>query len=340
MPDKSTLSQQLVERFAALDARPLTPPIEVVVEEYAFYPYRGFSDISQRDDFRHLTKEQLHTLIKIADDLLAMQRPELFDAFVNDDGILVIDPEQEMIEYSIDIDYNASHSRVREVYPQVAFPYLESSEPEEDDFHRNDLAHEMAHHADFWVDHRATMRHLLYMHSSSTLLAWLEELDILLHPDGVAALIQRVRNDEGYVPAALLENGHAPARVDEMLRAEFFAIAGEFYYGSRQPFKQQSPLLEAYMRLVLDTDLEIQNLIIPFAEMERRRKVLRDAIHAKLERLLRRHGSVYHELRRKLREAKTKAEATQITRELEKTVIQAMEEMATGVRERAKLPPL
>lgn len=336
---ENALKEQLAARLEELDARFITPPIEIVVGEYSFYPYHGFSDILSRADFKKLTQGQLKILVKIADDILAMRRTQLFEAFVNDDGIVVVDKQQPHIEYSIDIEYNGARSRIEEIYPQVNYPVNIKATRVQDAFVRNDTAHEVTHHADFWVDQQANTSRLQYLHSTSTLLAWLEELDLDLRPNGVADLFIKVRNAEGYVAERLLEEGYKPAKVDQMLRAEFFAIAGEYYFGSEQTFKARSPLLEAYMEYVLETDLDIQNLYIPFQEMEARRKILREAIHAPVDRLLREHANPFHELRRQLEAEQVNARRARIGREMEKLVIRAVKEMIDNVRSRAKLPP-
>lgn len=333
-----TLQEQLAARYRALDEQEISPPIEISVGDYAFYPYRGFCDVLERDDFRKLSTNQLRTLIKIADDILAMQSVELFEAFVNDDGIIVVDKAQPHVEYSIDIEYNDARSRVEEIYPQVTYPQvLNKTVRVQDAFVRNDTAHEVTHHIDYWLNMESKNLHLDYLHSSSTLLVWLEELDRVLHPQGVAELICHVREAEGYVPEMLLEEGYTPEKVDQMLRAEFFAIAGEYYYGSKQkPETEASPLLEAYMRLVLDTDLEIQRLYIPFRDMETRRGVLRAAIHASLDRILRDDGNAYHDMRRQLGET-SGPERAQLIQRIEELVIAVMERMMQQVRKRARL---
>jgi hypothetical protein len=333
---EQTLQQQLGARYRKLDRLQISPPIEIAVGDYAFYPYRGFCDVLERDDFRKLSSNQLRTLIKIADDILAMQRTELFEAFVNDDGIIVVDKAQPHVEYSIDIEYNDARSRVEEIYPQVTYPQGLKPVRVQDRFVRNDTAHEVTHHIDYWLNMESKQLHLDYLHSSSTLLVWLEELDRILHPQGVAELIGAVREAEGYVAEALLDEGYTTQKVDQMLRAEFFAIAGEYYYGSPQASGESSPLLEAYMRLVLDTDLEIQRLYIPFRDMETRRGVLRAAIHAPLDRILREDANAYHALRRQWSEA-SESERQGITPRIESLVIGAMGRMMHKLRQRVRL---
>lgn len=332
-----TLQDQLAGRLRKLDDLLISPPIEIEVGEYAFYPYRGFGDILGREDFRKLTQSQLRTLVKIADDILAMRRPELFEAFVNDDGIIVVDKAQPHVEYSIDIEYNDARSRVEEVYPQVTYPQGLKPVRVQDRFIRNDTAHEVTHHVDFWLNMEAKRFHLDYLHSGSALLAWLGELDAALHPDGVAALIAEVREAEGYVAEALLEEGYTPKKVDQMLRAEFFAIAGEFYYGSQQEFAVRSPLLETYMALVLDTDLEIQRLYIPFKEMEQRRGILRAAIHAPVDTILGDVAETFHPLRAAFDTAE-KRERRKIAEAIEDMVMEAMVRLMVQVRQKLKLP--
>ncbi|MCH2545981.1 MAG: hypothetical protein MK052_00010 [Alphaproteobacteria bacterium] len=331
---QSALRDQLAERFAQLDAKELSPPIEIAVGDCAFYPYRSFCDILEREDFKKITQNQLRTLIKIADDILAMQHPALFEAFVNDDGIIVVDKAQPHIEYSIDIEYNDARSRVEEVYPQVTYPQGMKPLRMKDKFVRNDTAHEVAHHADFWLNMNAADVHLSYMHSSSTLLAWLEELDHSFHPQGIADLFIQVREAEGYVAGALLEEGYPPAKVDEMLRAEFFAIAGEYYYGSKQCFSGKSALLEAYMQHILQCDLDIQIMYIPFEEMERRRGILRNAIHAPVDALLASHAKRYYELREMLEKSRTKNSRANKINAIEALVVAAVKDQAQLLRKK------
>jgi hypothetical protein len=332
-----TLQQQLALRYHELDARAISPPIEIGVGDYAFYPYRGFSDVLAREDFKKLSPNQLRTLIKIADDILAMQRPELFEAFVNDDGTIVVDKAQPHIEYSVDIEYNDARSRVEEIYPQVTYPQSIHPKRIQDGFVRNDTAHEVTHHIDFWLNMESKKLHLDYLHSSSVLLAWLKELDQALRPDGVADLIEKVRHAEGYVPEVLLEEGYTPQKVDQMMRAEFFAIAGEYYYGSEQVFAKHSPLLEAYMMLVLDTDLEIQRLYIPFKDMEARRGVLRHAIHASVESILAQDADIFHTRRQAFDGLTDATEKQMAAHAIEQIVISAMRRLIQATRQKIKL---
>lgn len=332
------LQQQLAAQLKQLDARSISPPIEIAVGDYAFYPYRGFADIAKREDFRKLSSKQLKRLSRIADDILAMQRPELFEAFVNDDGIIVVDNAQAQVEYSIDIHYNDARSRVEEIYPQVTYPQSGKSQHVQDMFIRNDTAHEVAHHADFWMDMRKKKAQLEYLHSSSVLLAWIEELDILLHPQGVASLIQQVRDAEGYVAETLLEEGYSPRKVDQMLRAEFFAIAGEFYYGSKQHFAERSALLEAYMEEVLDMDLKIQRLYIPFKDMEMRRGILREAIHSPVKTLLGKRAEAFFERREHFLTQEEGKPKQEVAAEIETLVIEAIKDMAQQVQKKIRLP--
>lgn len=332
-----SLAQQLAERYRMLDKRGISAPIEIVVGEYAFYPYRGFSDVPRRDDFKRLTQNQLKTLIKIADDILAMQRPELFEAFVNDDGIIVVEKSQPHVEYSVDVEYNDARSRIEEIYPQVTYPQGVKMVRVQDHFVRNDTAHEVVHHADFWMKKTAKRAELDYLHSGSALLVWLEELDKHLHPDGVAKLISDVRDAEGYVPELLLEEGYTPRKVDQMLRAEFFAIAGEFYYGSVQHFDTRSPLLEAYMIHVLDLDLEIQRLYIPFEDMEQRRGVLREAIHTPVNLMLGEDAEVFHALREEF-DAQDDGGKQAVAEKIEAVVIGAMARLSADIREKVRIP--
>jgi hypothetical protein len=333
-----SLQKELAKRLKALDRKQISPPIEIAVGDYAFYPYRGFNDITGRDDFRKLSQNQLRTLIKITEDILEMERPELFEAFVNDDGIIVVDKAQPHVEYSIDISYNDARSRVEEIFPQVTYPQGVRAVRLQDKFIRNDTAHEVAHHADFWIDVERRGVQLEYLHSSSVLLVWLEELDLLLRPQGVAHLITQVRDAEGYVAESLLSEGYTPKKIDQMLRAEFFAIAGEFYYGSKQRFADRSPLLEAYMTQVLDLDLEIQRLYISFADMEKRRKILREAIHAPVNVLLGTDADAYRVLREKFDATKKYNEKLAIAEEIESLVMHAMARVLKDVRSRIKLP--
>lgn len=335
---EQTLAQQLAARYAALDKQGISPPIEIAVGDYAFYPYRGFSDIPKRDDFKRLTNNQLKTLIKIADDMLAMQRPELLEAFVNDDGVIVVDKTQPHVEYSVDIEYNDARSRIEEIYPQVTYPQGAKLAGVQDKFIRNDTAHEVAHHADFWMLLSNKHARLTYLHSGSVLLAWLEELDRLLRPHGVASLIAEVRDAEGYVTEVLLEEGYTPRKIDEMLRAEFFAIAGEFYYGSKQRFADRSPLLEAYMTYILDLDLAIQRLYIPFEEMEQRRGVLREAIHAPVNVLLDKEADAFHDLRMRFNKLRKHNDKLAVAEEIEALVIRAIMRISKAVRRELKLP--
>lgn len=333
----ATIQQEVAERFAALDARQVTAPIEIGIGDYAFYPYRGFSDIVNREDYKKLSQPQLKMLIKIADDILAMQRPELFEAFVNDDGTLVIDKDQNHIEYSIDIEYNEAYSRVEEIHPQVTYPQTIKTKRVTDVFVRNDTAHEVGHHADFWINMEDRRKQLDYLHSGSTLLAWCEDLDIFLNPAGVANLVETVRKAEGYDASFLLEEGYLPNQVDRMLRAEFFAIAVEFYYGSKQTFRQRSPLLEAYMKHILDLDLEIQTLYIPFRDMEIRRKILRTAICQPAVKILGRQAGKYKTLRELYTKTTGVKAKKQVAEQIEKMVIDAMARLAANVRVKTKL---
>lgn len=338
---EQTLHSQLAERLKALDAQKLSPPIEIAVGDYAFYPYRGFADIAQREDFQKLTQNQLRTLLKIADDILAMQHTELFEAFVNDDGIIVIDKAQPHVEYSLDIEYNDARTRIEEVYPQVTYPQAAKMAVRvQDKFVRNDTAHEVAHHVDFWLKMDAKKRHLDYLHSSSTLLAWLETLDKVLRPKGVADLVTQVREAEGYVAEVLLEEGYAPKKVDQMLRAEFFAIVGEFYYGSTQRFSDRSPLLEAYMSMVLNTDLELQRLYIPFKIMESRRGELRDAIHAPVDTILGEDAAAFYVLREQFAKTRKHNDKLAIAEQIEGIVIRAIHRLINTIRKKIKLEPL
>lgn len=333
----SPLHYELAERFSKLDGKPISAPIELGIGEYAFYPYRGYSDISQRDDFRKLSQSQLKMLIKIADDILNMQRTELFEAFVNDDGIIVIDKAQKQIEYSIDIAYNAARSRVEDIYPQVTYPQTMATSRVQDLFVRNDTAHEVAHHADYWLDLESKIKSLDYLHSSSTLLRNLKVLDEELRPDGVAQLISQVRMEEGYVSEALLEEGYDADKVQAMLNAEFFAIACEFYYGSVQPSKASSPLLEAYMLLVLDLDLDIQTLYIPLKDMEARRGVLRKAIHADMDEILGEDADSFQLLYARLRSL-TGAAREDYVNAIEIVILRAVTRLVDRVREQVRLP--
>lgn len=336
---EQTLQQQLGRCFRALDERGVSPPIEIAVGDYAFYPYRGFCDVLERDDFRKLSQNQLRTLVKIAEDILAMRRVELFEAFVNDDGVVVVDTSQAQVEYSIDIQYNDARSRVEEIYPQVTYPQAGKLVMRvQDRFVRNDTAHEVSHHADFWMDMERKKARLEYLHSSSTLLAWVEELDRALHPDGVAALIAQVRDAEGYVAEHLLEEGYEPRKVDQMLRAEFFAIAGEFYYGSEQHFPVRSPLLEAYMAEILDLDLDIQRLYIPFKDMEQRRGALRKAIHGTVDELLGDDAGTFHALRERFGEGGKGKKA--LARKIESVVVRAIARLAGELRKSVGLEPV
>lgn len=333
----SPLHHELAERFTLLDAKPISAPIEIAVGNYAFYPYRGYGDIAERDDFRKLSQSQLKTLIKIADDLLAMQRPELFDAFVNDDGLIVVEKAQKQIEYSIDIAYNAARSRVEDIYPQVTYPQTLKNPRVQEHFIRNDTAHEVAHHADYWLDLESKIKSLDYLHSSSTLLRWLTALDCELRPAGVAQTIRQLRTEEGYDSQRLLAEGYAVEKVQEMLNAEFFAIACEFYYGSTQPAALVSPLLEAYMLLVLDTDLDIQTLYIPLKDMERRRGLLRRAIHADIAEILGEDADSFRMLYERLK-GLTGAVREEHVNALEVVVVRAVTRLVDRVRLEAKLP--
>lgn len=332
-----TIRERLEECCKALDKRAITPPIEITVGDYSFYPYRGFGDLLGREDFNRLSQSQLRMLLKIMEDILAMERPELFEAFVSDDGVITIDKRQKLIEYSMDIAYNDTRSRIEEIYPQVTYPQTLSHRAVKDGFIRNDTVHEVAHHADFWIDVEGRDKHLQYLHSGSTLLAWCEELDKLLHPDGAAILIGQVREEEGYVPDYLLENGYLPEEIDRMLRAEFFAIAGEYYYGRRQIHPVPSPLLEAYMLQVVGVDLEIQTLCIPFEEMERRRKYLYVAIHDSVNQLLRGKAATYYRLRELLADCAPERRSS-IVEMIEKLVCGIIRQVVQDVRIQARIP--
>lgn len=333
------LQQQLAERYRSLDAKEISPPIEIAVGDYVFYPYRGFSDMLEREDFQKLSQNQLRTLIAIADDIMSMQRPELFEAFVNDDGIIVIDKYQPHVEYSLDIIYNDARSRVEELYPQVSYPQGINRRAKVDDMLvRNDTAHEVAHHADFWMDMSYKQPKLDYLHSGSILLSWIAELDRFLYPQGVADLIGQVREAEGYIPEHLMAEGYSPQKVEQMMRAEFFAIAGEFYCGSPQNFSGRSFLLEAYMRLVLGTDLEIQRLYIPFKEMERRRGLLRTAINSSIDSLLGNKATQFHALYNEIAQARAKAKMIGIAVEMESLALEAISKLVLRVRQAVQLP--
>ena len=333
------LKDELAERLGAVDLRAVSPPIEIGVGDYSFYPYRGFTDLLERDDFRHLTKPQLRTLIKIADDLLAMRRPELFEAYVHDDGILVIDKEQGQIEYSMDVEYNDARSRIEEIHPQVTYPQaLPGRKRVLHKFSRNDTVHEVTHHADFWIDMDDRRKELQYLHSGSMLLNWLQQLDCVLRPDGVANLIMSVREEEGYVAENLLREGYSPDKVDQMMRAEFFAIAGEFYYGSKQSHKEASPLLEAYMHYVLDLDLEIQTLYISFKEMEIRRKFVKNMISQPLDYLLGGDAERYYALRQAFDKSQMELTRKDVVQEIESILISQIKYASEAVRKKVKLP--
>lgn len=333
-----SLQLQLAERYRTLDAKEISPPIEIAVGDYVFYPYRGFSDILEREDFQKLSQNQLRTLIAIADDILSMQRPELFEAFVNDDGIIVIDKYQPHVEYSLDIIYNDARSRVEELYPQVSYPQGINRHAKADDILvRNDTAHEVAHHADFWMDMSQKQPNLDYLHSGSALLPWLETLDLLLYPEGVSHLIGKVREAEGYIPSQLLAEGYTPQKIDQMMRAEFFAIAGEYYYGSPQRFTGRAPLLEAYMDLVLGTDLEIQRLYIPFKEMERRRGLLRAAINLPIDSLLGDRAAYFHALCGQMAQEPKTRRAIGLSVEIEAIAMEAISKMVRRVRQMVQL---
>lgn len=333
------LQLQLAERYRALDEKEISPPIEIAVGDYVFYPYRGFSDMLEREDFQKLSQNQMRTLIAIADDILSMQHPELFEAFVNDDGIIVVDKYQPHVEYSLDIIYNDARSRVEELFPQVSYPQGIDRHAKADDLlMRNDTAHEVAHHADFWMDMSYKQPNLDYLHSGSALLAWIEELDLLLYPAGVSHLIGKVREAEGYIPSQLLAEGYSPQKVDQMMRAEFFAIAGEYYYGSPQHFMGRSPLLEAYMAMVLGTDLEIQRLYIPFKEMERRRGLLRAAINAPIERVLEDKAAHFRSLCEQITQAQKTQRVIGLSIEVESIAMDAVSRLVRRVRQMVQLP--
>lgn len=333
-----SLQLALAERYRALDAKEISPPIEIAVGDYVFYPYRGFCDMLEREDFQKLSQNQLRTLVAIADDILSMQHPELFEAFVNDDGIIVVDKYQPHVEYSLDIIYNDARSRVEELFPQVSYPQgIDRRAKVDDMLVRNDTAHEVAHHADFWMDMSQKQPRLDYLHSGSGLLAWIEGLDLLLYPEGVSHLIGKVREAEGYIPSQLLAEGYDPQKVDQMMRAEFFAIAGEYYYGSPQQFAGRSPLLEAYMTMVLGTDLEIQRLYIPFKEMERRRGLLRAAINSPIDALLEDKAGHFHALcERIVQEQKTKR-GVGLSVEIESIAMEAVSKLVLRVRQTVQL---
>ena len=337
----TNIQDELATCFSELDEQMISPPIEITIGDYSFYPYRGFSDILRRDDYRKLSQQQLKSLLKIGTDILHMRKRELFEAFVNDDGVIVVDKYQEQIEYSIDVEYNDARHKIEEIYPQVAYPQAPKAKPtSDDDFVRNDTAHEVGHHADFWLDVDSHDKHLQYMHSSSTLLAWLEQLDSTLHPGGVADLIVQVRTEEGYVAEALLEEGYKPQKVDSMLRAEFFAIACEFFFGSEQHFEEKSPLLEVYMNQVLETDLDIQNQFITFKEMEQRRAVLYQAIHQPVKAILGHDAKRFQNLRDTLDTLHGRKERVECVSEIEGLVVGRISDIIAEVRDRVKLSPL
>lgn len=327
----------LTERLRELDAKPISAPIEFGVGNYVFYPYRGFADIAERDDYRKLSASQVRTLTKIADDILAMQRTALFEAFVNDDGIIVVDKAQQQIEYSIDIAYNAARSRVEDIYPQVTYPQTLAAKKVDGAFIRNDTAHEVAHHADYWLDLESKIKSLRYLHSSSTVLNWLIELDRELHPSGVGELILQVRKEEGYDEQTLLEDGFGVEKVGEMLRAETFAIACEYYYGSQQPEDIDSPLLKAYMLQVLELDLAIQTLFIPLKEMERRRGLLRAAIHRGVDAILGEDEDSFRVLRGKLATV-TGELRNEHVKAIETVVLRALTALLQEVQDAIRLP--
>lgn len=334
----SPLHEELATRLRELDARQISAPIEMGVGNYAFYPYRGYGDIAERDDFRKLSQNQINRLLTICDDILSMQRKELFEAFVNDDGIIVIDKNQKQIEYSIDIAYNAARSRVEDIYPQVTYPQTMPMERVQDIFVRNDTAHEVAHHADYWLDLESKFKYLDYLHSSSTLLRWLVELDRELRPDGISELIFYVRRQEGYVEENLLKEGYDAVKVQDMLNAEFFAIACEYYFGRPQTYQAASPLLEAYMLLVLDTDLDIQTLFIPLKDMEMRRGVLRKAIHADMDSILGDDADSFRMLHARM-QFLTGAARQEYVNAIEIVVLRAITRLVEQVRKAVKLPP-
>lgn len=287
------LKQQLKTVCAQLDEAGVVPPIEFSIGDVSLYPYQGFSDILQMHDFNHLKASELRTLLAICHDLRHMQNHALFEAFVHDDGVISIDEDQPYIEYSVDISH---HHSTNNVYPQITYPInllLERHQHER--FIGNDTAHESAHHMDSWVDMRSHSTLPIPLHSSSNLLQWCVKLDRLLHPNGLSNLILEVRKAHGYEPRALLKDGYKKREVLNMLRAEFFAITAEYYYGTKQNFAISSPLLEAYFRHIVALDVEIQGRLLSIREMHLKRGILRRSIHAPLEDLLNEHYPHFNE---------------------------------------------
>jgi hypothetical protein len=278
------LHHKLTELFQQLDAKSVPAPVEFCIGNYVFYPDGGYSDMASHPDFRKLNISQIKRLCAIAEDLLAMQKTALFQSFVRDEGIIVIDKMQGQIEYSMDIAYYSTSSRVMEIYPQITYPQKIEKQRLDSAFVTNDLIHEAAHHIDYWLNMQPKKRALHYLHSSSLLLNWLVELDLKLRPQGVSRLIVQVREEEGYSKTVLREAGYKPNVVTNILCSEFFAIACEYYYGGRPSIP--SPLLEAYISYVVDFDLAIRNGFLAYKEIEKKRGSLWRWLHTDTDKLL------------------------------------------------------
>lgn len=270
--------QELAGIFKQLDENHISVPIEVVIGDDVYTPSKGFLSLFDEPKFSKLSERQLATLHSIANDLQNMSHPSIWEAFVKDDGIIVIDRFQEQIEYSVDIQYNAARTRVEGIYPQVSYPQ-EVRKAKYDQFFRNNTVHEVAHHADFWLDAGRKPVCLEYMHSHSTLFQLLAEWDMALHPEGVCGMIHAIRQIEGYDPQTLINDGFSMDHVERMLNAELFAICAEFYYGRKQDNRHHSPMLEVYMREILGLDIDVQEYMLPLMDIEAKRGILRRAIY-------------------------------------------------------------
>lgn len=279
------LHSSLADLFNQLDMCDIPVPTEFGIGNYVFYPDGKFTDISSHRDFYKLSPSYVQILLNISQDLLHLQNNELFKVFVQDGGILVIDKAQRQVEYSIDIVYSTLSSRLEEVYPQITYPNKIATKESQFPFVRNTVAHEAAHHADYWLDSRSKNKLLYYLHSGSVLFNWLFECDRLLYPNGLANLILHVREEEGYSETSLLKKGYDNTLVQDILRAESFAITCEFYSGNIQEFSHSS-LLEIYINQVLTKDIDIRKSLNGQQKNDVGRGALYKAINADIEIIL------------------------------------------------------
>lgn len=330
-----------------LEKKNILHPTMVMRGEYKIDPFSidddGVEEVVSSVPFQQVATmaEEDATIAAWLNELCAAQKPELWNVFVRNNGVLTF-PEA---DYSgtIPLDdrssaYWSTVTRSRsDGSVNVSMGLNYSTALRLDGLIEHELFHELGHMIDdqtFLVNKRMTA---MGFHSTSTIWQWLADLDRETLPMGGITQIEANRREARYLSTSYKWDGELFAEAVNWYMGPKIATA--LYQGPDHTLAQKavySPLIQAYMDTAVAMDIAIQSQDKPYAACQEDRKKLQAVLNLPPEQFF--DLDTVNELEDRIHGAPTRAIKMAATDTLTKHIEAGLQKMTAAVAAEIGIP--